>query len=208
MEIVFLGHASFLIKENATNIYIDPYHIIGKLPKADMVLITHPHFDHCSTEDILKISSETTVLISPAGCDVENIQLQRIAPGEEKALKDAIIRAVPAYNIGKNFHPKENNWVGYVIDIGQYRLYHAGDTDVIPEMENLSVDIALLPIGGTYTMDVSEALEAVKKIEPKVAIPMHFGDIVGTVQDAINFCQKCSVKCKMLSKGESWTVDF
>ncbi len=205
MELVFLGHASFLVKENATTIYIDPYHLIGTLPKADIILITHPHFDHCSQDDVAKILSETTVVVSPSGCDV-GVQSQEILPGQEVALKDAIIRAVPAYNIGKDFHPKENKWVGYVIDIGQYRLYHAGDTDVIPEMENLSVDIALLPIGGTYTMDVPEALDAVKTIKPKLVIPMHFGDIVGTVQDAMNFCQKSTVPCKVFSKGEEWLV--
>jgi len=202
MKITYLGHASFLLLGEKATIYIDPYHLVGSLPAADIVLITHPHFDHCSVEDIKKISSEKTIIISPAGCDGE-LHTRPIAPDDKMELDDITVRAIPAYNIVKNFHPQAKKWVGYIVEMENRRIYHAGDTDAIPEMENISVDVALLPIGGTYTMDVNEALDAVKKIKSRLVIPMHFGEVVGSLQDAINFSTKSSVPCKVLTKGES-----
>ncbi len=207
MEITFLGHASFLLKGDSTVLYIDPYHLVGELPKADVILITHPHFDHCSPEDISRLLSEKSIVVSPSGCDVK-AHIKEISPGQEIPLKDVIIKAVPAYNIGKSFHPKSNNWVGYLVEIESFRIYHAGDTDLIPEMSDLSVDIALLPIGGTYTMNVNEAVDAVGRIKPKLVIPMHYGDIVGSIDDAHNFCSKSPIECKVLEKGKPWLVEL
>ena len=177
IEIEFLGHASFIINNN---IFIDPYNIETD-KKADLILITHSHYDHCSLEDIQKIMKPETIVIGPPDCSskfsrIEGLKTKIITPGKKFTSNNLIIEAVPAYSTKKPYHPKENEWVGYIITINNKKIYHAGDTELIPEMNNLNVDIALLPIGGTYTMNVQEAVQAVSKIKTKIAIPMHFGN--------------------------------
>ncbi len=203
---MWLGHAAFLL-QGKKNVYIDPYNLVGDLPKADVVLITHPHFDHCSPDDVAKISSERTVAVAPRGCSV-NLQTTFVQPGDELVFDEVVVKAVPAYNVGKNFHTKANNWVGYIVRMGGISVYHAGDTDVIPEMDGLSVDVALLPVGGTYTMDWSEALRAVEMIKPKVAVPMHYGSVAGSTTDALNFCNKCPTECKVLEQNRPWEIEL
>jgi len=196
VEITWLGHDSFLIKKEKT-IYIDPYQIGGG-PPADIVLITHDHFDHLSLEDLRKIVGDKTVTVAARNCEHELSRLGRgsvkyVSPGETVTVDDVAIRAVPAYNInkfrepGKVFHPREYGGVGYVLTVGGVTIYHAGDTDHIPEMAGLQPDIALLPVSGTYVMTAAEAAEAAKAIKPKIAIPMHYGAIVGTEKDAEEF---------------------
>jgi L-ascorbate metabolism protein UlaG (beta-lactamase superfamily) len=190
----WLGHASFLIETDAV-IYIDPYDIAQELadalPKADFVLVTHDHGDHFSQEAIESIGKASTMVISiQAVTDdlPEAIKHSRtVAPGDTITVGDIRIAAVPAYNIEKAFHPKEKGYVGFVVHLKDRTIYHAGDTDLIPEMEQITADIALLPVGGTYTMDAVEAAEAAGIIRPKVAIPMHWGKIVGTWEDAKDF---------------------
>ena len=175
----WLGHASFQIKANGKNIYIDPYE--GKYEeKADLVLVTHSHFDHCDTSKIKKVIKKDTVIICPADCASKikgNVIV--LEPGRKTSLDDIVVEAVHAYNYkrfrspGNPFHPKGSG-LGYVITVNDKRIYHAGDTDFIPEMKGLkNISLALLPSGGTYTMDNPEAAEAALAINPEIAIPMH-----------------------------------
>ncbi|RKZ33661.1 MBL fold metallo-hydrolase [bacterium] len=206
MKITHLKHASFLI-QGKKNIYIDPYKLKGDLPLADIILITHSHFDHCSPDDIAKIRDNNTNIIATRDCSIQS-PFTTINQGEKIDVDDVKITAVPAYNVNKDFHPKSKNWVGYIVEAEGIKIYHSGDTDVIEEMENFNVDIALLPVGGTYTMDVEQALEAVKKLSPRMVIPMHFGEVVGSMNDALNFCRKCAVECKVLNPYEEWEVNI
>ena len=177
IEIEWLGHSSFIINNN---IFIDPYNIDTD-KKADLILITHSHYDHCSLSDIKKIIKPETIIIGPPDCSstfsrIEDLKFKIIAPGKKFTSNNLTIEAIPAYNIKKQFHPKENEWIGYILTLNNKKIYHAGDTDLVPEMNNLNVDISLLPIDGTYTMNAIEAAEAVSKIKTKVAIPMHYSD--------------------------------
>jgi L-ascorbate metabolism protein UlaG (beta-lactamase superfamily) len=198
-NIFWLGHASFKIKAYGLVIYIDPYQIKEDKEKADFIFITHQHFDHCSPEDIDKIIKPSTVIVGSQ--KVKEVLTKKkkevtvLLPKEKIALKGIEIEAVPAYNLNKNFHPREENNLGFIIKIKDIKIYHAGDTDFIPEMKDIKVDICLLPVGGTYTMDAREAAEAANTIKPKIAIPMHWGSIVGNSQDADTFLKLC--KCKV-----------
>jgi len=188
-NISFIRHATFKISGSKI-IYTDPFKIKEK-DKADIILITHSHFDHCSTEDIEKLLGDDTTAVCSKDCTEK---LKKIVPHvigvepyDEANVQGVHIKAVPAYNINKKFHPKVNKWNGYVFTMDGVTYYLAGDTDLIPEMKDIKVDIAFLPVGGTYTMNVEEAAEAVKMINPKIAIPMHYGSIVGNVGDAERF---------------------
>lgn len=198
LNLELFNHDSIRItttKAPTTYVYVDPFKLPeGEArPKADVLLITHPHYDHCSVEDIRKITKKETVIITVpdaqsklVSMDVAAVKLVR--PGDEVALEGISVKAVPAYNTDKDFHPKENEWVGYLIELAGSTVYVAGDTDKIPEMRSLEgVDVAFLPVSGTYVMTAEEAAEAAKAIKPKLAIPMHYGDIVGTQQDAQRF---------------------
>jgi len=200
-NISWLGHASFKITNDKV-LYIDPWKL-KKEDKADIILITHPHYDHLSLEDISKIQTEDTIIvIPPDGASKLKGNIKIVRPGDNLTIKGIDIKVVPAYNIKKDYHPKENGWVGFILNMKGTRIYHSGDTDFIPEMKKIKVDIALLPIGGTYTMDVAEAVEAVKAINPKVVIPMHYGDIVGSVEDAEKFKKLSPVKVEILKKED------
>ena len=198
-NIHWLGHASFKI-DGEKIVYIDPYQI-DESEKADIILITHTHFDHLSLEDIQKIRKEDTIILAPEDAREKLTGFQPVKPNQFLTIRGIKIQTVPAYNLDKQFHPREKEWVGYIININGKKVYHAGDTDLIPEMEDFGdVDIAILPIGGTYTMDVTEAIQAVHVIEPKIAIPMHYGKIVGTIDDADKFKELSSSKVEILTK--------
>jgi L-ascorbate metabolism protein UlaG (beta-lactamase superfamily) len=185
-NIHWLGHSTFRIEDGALQIYIDPYQLPAHTPKADVIFITHGHYDHFSPEDIAKIKKEgTTIFASKDAAYQIGEATISVAPGQTYNVGDLKIRTVPAYNIDKKFHPKSNNWVGYIITLstGQ-KIYHAGDTDFIPEMRSVVADIALLPCGGTYTMTAKEAAEAANAFKPHVLIPMHWGTVVGSSEDA------------------------
>ncbi len=182
----WLGHDTFKISDDIV-IYTDPYQLKGELKEADLILITHSHFDHLSEEDIEKVCKEDTAIVGPPDCIEKCPDLIPIRIGEEKTVKGVKINAVPSYNIGKDFHPKSKGWVGYIFTVDDIRIYLAGDTDNIPEMEGFDVDIALLPVSGKYVMTSEEAIDAALKINPKVAIPMHYGAIVGSKSDAEKF---------------------
>ncbi len=197
-RIQWLGHASFRIDGSKATIYIDPWKLKGSKP-ADIICITHSHFDHLSPEDVEKIRKPSTVIIGPADCEAGfGPAFKEIAPGKSLTVGDVTIEAVPAYNTDKEFHPKKNKWVGYVVTVDGVRVYHSGDSDVIPEMAEVKPDVALLPVGGTYTMTASQAAEAVKKINPKVAVAMHCGDIVGSLGDRETFASAAGVPVVIL----------
>lgn len=187
----WLGHSGIKITGDKT-IYVDPYQIYGG-EKADLILITHDHYDHLSMDDIEKISGEGTTMVLPASCNTRfEGTVKSISPGESITVQGVEIQAVPAYNIGKAFHPKEKDYVGYIFSTGGVKYYHAGDTDHIPEMKDINVDVAFLPVGGTYTMTAEEAAQAAADIGPKLAIPIHWGSIVGSLSNAEKFQSLCS----------------
>lgn len=187
-DIHWLGHDTFKIVGEKV-IYTDPYKI-KKKDVADVILITHEHFDHCSPEDVKKIQGPNTVIIATADCAKKlSGKIKIVKPGDKIDVEGVEIEAVPAYNTNKHFHPKASNWVGYIFTVKENRIYIAGDTDYIPEMKNFKVDIALLPVSGTYVMTAEEAVKAALDIKPKLAIPMHYGSIVGSKDDAKRFAE-------------------
>ena len=205
-NIHWLGHDTFRI-ENDKIIYTDPIKLKGKPPKADLILITHDHFDHCSPEDVAKLVKDDTVIVTiAAAAQMLKGDVRVVKPGESLVVQGIPIETVPAYNVNKfrspgvPFHPKESGHVGFIVTVAGRRIYHAGDTDVIPEMDDIQADIALLPVGGTYTMTADEAAQAANTIQPKVAIPMHHSAIVGSVKDAQRFRDLCSMEVIILSQ--------
>ena len=179
----WLGHACIKITGGKV-IYIDPYELKGGEP-ADIILVTHGHYDHLSLADIKKIQTEDTIIVAPeaAASGLEG-EVKPVRPGDEVLVEDVPIRAVPSYNIGKRFHPKDAGYVGYVFTVDGVTYYHAGDSDRIPEMKEIEADVAFLPVGGTYTMTAEEAARAVKDIGAGVAVPIHWGSIIGQKKDA------------------------
>jgi L-ascorbate metabolism protein UlaG (beta-lactamase superfamily) len=158
-------------------IYIDPYIIKGE-KKADYIFITHNHPDHFSIEDIKKIAVKDTLIICPKECEskLAGYNIKVVAPGDKFEVGQLKCEAVAAYNLHKKFHPKEDKKVGYVIEIGKARIYHAGDTDFIPEMRELkNITVAFVPVDGFYAMGPEEAAQAVKAIKPLIAVPIHYG---------------------------------
>lgn len=185
-KIHWLGHDGFRIDSEKT-IYFDPYQI-GPGPQADLILISHDHFDHCSPEDVAKIQGpETTIVTEKDSAGKLTGDVRVLKPGETLNLDGVKIQGVPSYNTDKDFHPRKNGWLGFVVEVAGIRIYHAGDTDFIPEMKDLRVDIALLPVSGTYVMTADQAVKAALAIKPELAIPMHYGAIVGSDQDALAF---------------------
>ena len=196
-NIHWLGHDTFRI-EGEQLIYTDPFKI-KKKDTAGIILITHEHYDHCSAEDVKKLQGPETVIVTPADCASKlqgNVKI--VKPGDKIEVRGVQIEAVPSYNTNKQFHTKDRGWVGYVFTVKGQRIYIAGDTDRIPEMKNISTDIALLPVSGTYVMTADEAAQAALDIKPKVAIPMHYGSIVGTKEDARKFAEKLKGKIEVV----------
>jgi L-ascorbate metabolism protein UlaG (beta-lactamase superfamily) len=192
----WLGHASFRIKTRAGVVYIDPYRVEDALP-ADLILITHDHFDHFSRDDVLRLAGRRTTAVGPATV-MEQLRGRTVSvrPGETFELDELEVEALPAYNTnkldssGKPFHSRDAGWLGFVLRDGARRIYHSGDTDVIPEMDQAAgVDVALLPVSGTYVMSPLEAAEAARRIDPAVAVPMHWGTTIGTESDAREFAE-------------------
>ncbi len=200
IEVHWLGQSAFKIRHSGLVIYIDPYNI-KSTEKADIILITHEHYDHCSPADIEKIrSNETTIVCNEKVAGKVQGSVEIIAEGEELEVKGVKIRAVPAYNANKSFHPKGLG-LGFVLELGGKKIYHAGDTDLIPEMSSLgATDIAMLPVGGTYTMNAEEAAKAAETIGAKIAVPMHYGVAAGTRADAEKLAELFSGKTAIMEK--------
>ncbi|MCE5194651.1 MAG: MBL fold metallo-hydrolase [Nitrospiraceae bacterium] len=185
-DIHWLGHDTFKISGEKI-IYTDPFKI-KNTGKADIILVTHEHRDHCSPEDIKKIQGHDTVIVTVSDCAKKlNGNIKIVKPGDKINVHGIDIETVPSYNTNKQFHTKDKGWVGFIFTVKTQRIYLAGDTDYIPEMKNFKVDIALLPVSGTYVMTADEAVKAALDIKPKIAIPMHYGSIVGTEADAEKF---------------------
>lgn len=198
-RIHWLGHDSFRIT-GGTTIYIDPYQI-EKGPTADLILITHPHADHCSPDDIAKVQGPNTLLVGTEDTLAKVTgKKQILKAGGTVTIGDVKIEAVPAYNPEKPFHPKANGWIGFIVTVDGVRIYHAGDTDRIPEMKKLKADIALLPVGGKYTMTADEAVAAARDIHPQFAIPMHYGSVIGDEKDARRFKDGLQGKIEVVIK--------
>lgn len=196
-NITWLGHSSFKIEGDKV-VYIDPWKL-GRAEPADIILVTHSHHDHCSPQDVAKLQKEGTVIVTVADCAGEfRGDVRTLKPGDSLEIDGVTIEAVRAYNTDKPNHPKAAGWVGFIIEMSGSRIYHAGDTDLIPEMGEIKADIALLPVGGTYTMTAEEAAQAAERINPQVAIPMHYGDTVGSAADAEKFKRLCSCKVRIL----------
>jgi L-ascorbate metabolism protein UlaG (beta-lactamase superfamily) len=209
----WLGHASFRITVGRATVYIDPYRVADDAPSADLILITHGHYDHFSPQDVERLSKRETWLVGPAAV-AERVsgQVHRIGPGEmldDELVRGLHISAVAAYNTskrdadGKPFHPRDAGWVGYALNVRGERLYHSGDTDVIPEMDSVTgVDVALLPVSGVYVMTAQEAAEAARRIQPRVAVPMHWGSHIGTEHDARTFAATAPVEVQIMERTE------
>jgi L-ascorbate metabolism protein UlaG (beta-lactamase superfamily) len=188
MKIDWLGHASVRVEAGGMVIYIDPYQITSRV-KADVILITHDHFDHLSVGDIDRVLGVDTVVVSPPGCNAPGERIF-LKVGDKATIKGVLIEAVAAYNIDKPFHPRSAGGVGYLVTSEGETLYHAGDTDLIEEMDELNPTVALLPVSGTYVMNPEEAAQAAKRLAPELAIPIHYGaGVAGTEEDAKRFAE-------------------
>lgn len=216
VKINFLGHSGFLIEANNKRIVIDPYNTSDNLDKSDIILITHSHYDHCSIKDINKLSRRGTIILTPADAQskitrIEGVEMQIVEVGDEISFGNMKIEAVPAYNVNKDFHPKKEGWFGYIIKFNNIIIYHSGDGDKIPEMQNLTgyakqgnKFVVLLPVSGKYVMDADEAAEVAQMLNPYLAIPMHYGaGVIGTNKDAERFVKLCDdngIKAQILEK--------
>ena len=192
-NIEVLHHSTIRISKNKV-IYIDPFKIDKDYNDADIVFITHDHFDHYSEEDIDKVINENTTIIIPKELltkilrkGINKNAVITVKSNKEYMVQGIKIETIPAYNTNKTFHPKENNWVGYIITLDGIRYYIAGDTDITEENRKVKCDVAFVPVGGTYTMDYKEAAQLINEIQPKIAVPIHYGSVVGTKQDATDF---------------------
>ena len=205
-NIEVLCHSSIRFNKGLI-IYFDPFKINKDYHDADIIFITHSHYDHYSEEDISKVIKDNTTIVVPK--DLEDMVLQFgfakehiivVSPNEEYSVLRINFKTIPAYNTNKNFHPKSNEWVGYIVNLDQTTYYIAGDTDITEENRQFKCDVAFVPIGGTYTMTYSEAAELINEIKPQIAVPIHYGLIVGNKEDANNFANLVDkeIECKIL----------
>lgn len=196
------GHDGFQISAADIIIYIDPFKLrkeYNNVHNANLVLISHNHFDHLSLDDLMKVTNKETTIIAAKEC-LDQLKIMKVKeirgvlPGEKINVQNVTLETLPAYNTNKDFHPKRDGKVGFIITTNNLRIYHTGDTDIIPEMKTTSPDIGLIPVSGTYVMTAEEAARAVNDlIKPKIAIPMHYNSIVGTREDAIRFSEMVTV---------------
>jgi len=190
----WLGHDSFRL-DGPPVIYFDPCELKAQLPKADLVLVSHEHYDHCSPDHVKKVSGPKTVVVAAAEAAKKLRGARAVRPGDRLTVAGVEIEAVPAYNLNKfrspgvPFHPREAENVGFIVTVGGVRLYFAGDTDQIPEMADVACDVALLPVSGTYVMTAEEAAAAARTLKPKIVVPMHYGSGIGTADDGRHFAE-------------------
>ncbi|MCR5272019.1 MAG: MBL fold metallo-hydrolase [Lachnospiraceae bacterium] len=200
---------SICITGGGKKIYIDPFEMRESFNDADFVLVTHDHHDHFSPEDIAKVVGKETILVVPKDMEETAKEVKSLVkktytviPEESYDIEGLSFETIPSYNMNKAFHPRSANWVGYILTVDGKRIFVAGDTDATPEAKTVKCDIALVPIGGTYTMDPSEAAALINEIKPEVAIPTHYGGIVGTQKDAEAFSKQVNPPVKVEIKIE------
>jgi len=210
IQITWLGHDGFKLK-NGKVVYIDPFQLKSAAEPADVVCVTHEHSDHLSVDDLKKVVTPQTTIVTIAACQdaakgLRPNAVRVVKPGDRIQVEGIAIEAVAAYNTskfrapGKPFHPQADGKVGFVLGMGGIRIYHAGDTDEIPEMAKVAgVDVALLPVSGTYVMTPAEAIKACQAIRPKLAVPMHYGAIVGSAADAKAFKKEAGCRVEVLT---------
>lgn len=202
-----LGHATIKIENVGKIIYFDPFKIKEVSNDADIIFITHEHYDHFSEEDIIKVKKENTKIVLTEdiyeravslGFAKDNISI--VEPNHQYEIENIRVETILSYNVNKQFHPRDNNWVGYIIEIKNVRYYIAGDTDITDENRKVKCDVAFLPVGGTYTMTDEEAARLANEINPKIVIPIHYETLVGTREDAEKFKQlvKENIKCEIM----------
>lgn len=187
-----LKNATVRMEIGSKVIYVDPYSVDEAVRDADVIFITHTHYDHFSLKDVKKVMKEDATLVITADgvakAEKKGISnIEKVAPNESSSVAGIEFKTVPSYNLKKPFHPKKKGWVGYIIAAGDAQYYIAGDTDYIPEMKDIKADVVFLPVGGTYTMNSAEAAQAANIINPSVAVPIHYADVVGSIQDAQDF---------------------
>lgn len=206
----WLGHDSFRL-DGPPVIYFDPWKLEPGSPLADLILVSHEHYDHLSVDDVRKVSGPNTVVLASPPAAEKLAGARAIRPGEKIVVGAVTVEAVSAYNTtkfrspGNPFHPQKAAHNGYIVTVNGERLYHAGDTDHIPEMSHVQCDVALLPVSGTYVMTAEEAAKAAQSIKPRVAVPMHYGDeeVVGTAADAKLFkklCEQAGIEVAILPR--------
>jgi L-ascorbate metabolism protein UlaG (beta-lactamase superfamily) len=206
----WLGHDSFRL-DGPPTIYFDPWKLPPGSPVADVILVSHDHYDHLSVDDVARVSGPKTVVIANPSAAAKLKGARVIRAGETITVGEVKVEAMAAYNLtkfrspGNPFHPRQAQHNGYIVTVGGERLYHAGDTDHIPEMSGIQCDVALLPVSGTYVMTAEEAAQAAAVIKPRVAVPMHYGDrdVVGTLADAERFkklCEKAGIAVQILHR--------
>lgn len=211
-NVTWYGHDAFKIIGGGAVVYLDPWQLPTGVEPANVVLISHDHFDHCAPDAIARISTPQTTIVAAhaavAKLGAPRATVHGVGPGERIELGGVIVETVPAYNIdkfrgpGKPFHPKESGYVGFIVTLEGKRYYHTGDSDFVPEMKTLgAIDVAFLPVSGTYVMTAEEAAAAVQAIRPAVAVPMHYGSIVGTAEDAARFRVLSNVPVEILPKA-------
>lgn len=205
-NIEVLIHSSIKFSKDII-IYFDPYKINKDYHDADIIFITHSHYDHYSPLDIKKVIKDNTIVVCSKDVKEELLKLNinniiEVVPNKDYEVLNIKFKTIPAYNVNKNFHPKENNWVGYLINYNNVKYYIAGDTDITEENKNIICDVAFVPIGGTFTMDYKEAANLINEIQPKIAVPIHYGLIVGNKDDGIKFSKLLNnnIECKIYIK--------
>ena len=200
----WLGHDAFLLRAGGKSIYFDPFQLGPGLPPADIICISHAHYDHCSPADVLTIQQPSTLIVTETQAAAKLTgKIITLAPGEHREVEGVTIETVPAYNTNKQFHPQVNHWLGFILTVDGVRVYHAGDTDYVPEMIDIRADIAQLPVSGTYVITAEEAAQAAIAIGPKIAVPMHYAAVVGTTDDADRFAAALAglVRVEILARG-------
>jgi L-ascorbate metabolism protein UlaG (beta-lactamase superfamily) len=203
VRLQWLGHASFKISGEDAVVYIDPWKLSKAAHDATVVLVSHSHYDHYSSDDIAKAAGKGAEIVGPYDVVSKEDRGQAMEPGESLQCGSVGIETVAAYNPNKQFHPKANKWLGFVVTVDGIRIYYAGDTDMVDEMSDLhDIDVALLPVGGTYTMGAEEAAAAAEHIKPRRAVPYHWGDIVGRQSDAERFADLAACEVTILKHGE------
>ncbi|HEX3046765.1 MAG TPA: MBL fold metallo-hydrolase [Bacillota bacterium] len=197
-RLFWLGQSGFKILSNSGFVlYLDPFEVPVQSDPADLILVSHPHRDHCNYEAMERLKKNLTVIVAPEKMAKKG--LRGLTPGKTIEIGPVKVTGVPAYNVKKKFHPKVQQWLGYLVEVDGIQIYHAGDTDCIPEMKELRPDIALLPMGGLFTMNVKGALEAVELIKPQIVVPMHYGFLPGTKGAGRKFAKMWSGVTKVLT---------